>query len=86
MMDEKQVEEIKKVIRDVLNEHSESVHPSRRTYDDYVSELIETGKRRRETMDKIKQQVGGWVVISLLGGAAYAMWALAQVLIKKAAH
>lgn len=34
----------------------------------YIAEMVEAAKRKRERAEKIKAQVGGWAVITALGG------------------
>lgn len=33
----------------------------------YISEMVEAAKRKRERVEKIKTQVGGWAVVAILG-------------------
>lgn len=41
---------------------------------EFIGTWIKRVERRAETMDKIKAQVGGWTIITLLGGVGYAVW------------
>lgn len=34
----------------------------------YIAEMVEAAKRKRERAEKIKTQVGGWAIVTLLGG------------------
>lgn len=39
-----------------------------REHHEFIREWIEERKRKREWRDRIKAQVGGWAIITLLGG------------------
>lgn len=34
----------------------------------YIAEMVEAAKRKRERAEKIKTQVGGWAIVTILGG------------------
>lgn len=40
----------------------------------FIREWVEKERRKREMADKIKAQVGGWIIISSLGAVATAAW------------
>jgi len=40
----------------------------------FIGEWIKRTRRRAETMEKVKAQVGGWGVIVLLSGIGYSVW------------
>lgn len=40
----------------------------------FIGEWIERSKRRTETLEKVKAQVGGWGIIVALSGVGYAVW------------
>lgn len=51
-----------------------------REHHDFIKTWIEKQKRKEERWDKIKTQVGGWAIVSALGGIGTAVWHAAQYL------
>jgi len=76
-------EEIKHYLNEVLDSR-DSLDRQTHTNDHiFIASLVEASKRRRDTMDKIKAQIGGWAIISFLSGIGFAVWALVQSLTDK---
>lgn len=45
---------------------------------EFIREWIEERKRKREWRDKVKAQVGGWMIISILGVIGTGAWTTFQ--------
>lgn len=67
-------EALKEVLEEVLNKHREIDNVTHQTHHAFVQMCIEERAKRRELIDKIKAQVGGWVIISSLAGVGASVW------------
>ncbi len=76
-------EEIKKAVHAALSERESIDRDTHKSHHDFVQDEIERKRRRRENCDKIKAQVGGWLVVSLLSAFAYAVFEGTKILMKK---
>jgi len=76
-------EAIKQAVHAALSERESIDRDTHKSHHDFVQDEIERTRRRRENFDKIRAQVGGWLVISILSGFAYAMWQGAKAVFNK---
>lgn len=63
--------------RDSIDKHTHHAHH------EYVSQLLLREERRDIFRDKIRAQIGGWALISLLSAIGYAAWQGFQTLVHK---
>lgn len=45
-----------------------------REHHEFISAWIAKQKRKEETIEKVRAQLAGWGIISLLGGIGFAVW------------
>ncbi len=69
--------ELKEIIHSVLDERDSLDHETHADHHRFISEMVESARRRRELREAVKKQVLGWgaiVFVTSLGAAAY-QWA-----------
>jgi hypothetical protein len=57
-----------------LTEFSGLTPEEHRDHHNAFAEYISSQQRKAEFWDKMKQQLGGWMIISILSGIGYASW------------
>ncbi len=63
-LDEEQI----KMILDIVREHALTIDAKEHQYHhQFISEMLEEKKRKRELWDKVREQVAGWAIIAALG-------------------
>jgi len=80
--------------KDILKEALTEIFDERTVYDNqthsdhhqFVGQLIEEAKRKRERRERLRQQVTGWGAITFLSGLGIGAYHLFVDFIKKVSH
>lgn len=64
---------LREVLREELNARSRIDVETHADHHAFIAELVDRAKRRRELVDRVRQQVIGWALIASLG--AIGTWA-----------
>jgi hypothetical protein len=74
-------EELREVVRAAMEE-ALSAHTTHADHHEWIARMIEHDKIKRERLEKIKTQVFGWGILTILSAVGYAVWEGTKVLLK----
>jgi len=80
------VSELKEAINEVLDERDAFDGRTHSDHHRFVEEWIEERKRKEERYERLRQQVIGWGIITVLTGVGYGSYHLFVEFVKKVTH
>lgn len=85
-MTEEQIIKLREIINETLDERDAF---SGRTHSDhhrFVEEMIERERRKVERRERLRQQVAGWAIITVLTGIGISVYQLFVDFVKRLSH
>lgn len=67
-------DEMKAVLNEVLDERKSISESTHRRDHEFVGDLVARAKRKNERFEKVKTNVLGWLVITIILGAGSVVW------------